>query len=105
MEAGDYDRAVELYEAAKERRAAAQARGPTLARAAKEFTASAGSDAYSLDDLGSSQRGSLRKPLPQHGRRSGERIGVALATPSRRVCPEGAPSRKEEVAARVAARK
>ena len=91
MESGAFDRAVELYEAAK---------------AQRELTLF-GSSVHLADDLSSD---ASSKSLPRYGRRSagalnGNLPSVCVSTPSRRVQPDGAPTRKEEVAARVAARK
>ena len=78
MEAGDFARALELYEAAKSERATLQP----------------------------------QRAMPRHGRRASSRNAplpragpvVCTSTPSRRGHVPGAPTRREEVAARIAAR-
>ena len=89
MEAGDHDRAVELYMAAK------HVRNQLLP--------------LNLGDAPGVASGSQSR-LPQHGRRSTpteapNRTSIINSSPSRRKQPEGAPTRREEVAARIAARK
>jgi hypothetical protein len=103
MADGDYNGAVELFSAAKVRRDEMW-RGATLASAAeehlmgREVSSSRGSNA-SVDMMSEGQ-----KSQPRHGRRASTERVSELATPSRRHQAEGAPTRKEEVAARVAAR-
>ena len=88
MEADDFELALQFYEAAKQAREEAMF-GERL-------------------DTGNDQ---LSKTQPLHGRRSAKALGiprsgpvVCVSTPSRRVQPEGALSRKEEVKQRIAAR-
>ena len=93
MEAGDFERAMEIYAQAKEKRdqLLPAVEGPG-------------------DMIFPGQAEKPSKPL--HGRRSAtnlsdplrDRPSILSSTPSRRQQPLGAPSRKEEVAARIAAR-
>jgi hypothetical protein len=95
MESGDYEKAVQLYEAAKVERARLAPRAaPQHGRRSGQSPASSPVTGTSKD---AGAKGSRRAPR--------DRPVVCVSTPSRRKVPEGAPSRKEEVAARVAARK
>jgi len=105
LAAGEQEKALELYEAAKEVRAKAMFAGMSTGRGRL------------VDDVVADGRSSAGaapyKPLgvPKHGRRSTPPIAaprakpmICTSTPSRRVHQEGKPTRKDEVAARVAAR-
>ena len=88
MEAGDFDRAYEIYAEAKRLRdqLLPAMEGP-------------GDMVFSKEGEGTG------KSPPQHGRRSvHERTSILVSTPARRKQPEGAPTRKEEVEARIRAR-
>ena len=85
MEADDFELAMQFYEAAKQAREEA---------------------------MFGQRQDELSKSQPMHGRRSAKALGiprdpsqsVMVSTPSRRLQPEGALSRKEEVKQRIAAR-
>jgi len=122
MEAGDFDRAVELLEAAK------LARDQLLPITVGPGEMIMGGEAVDLSSprTSSAVSSSLtsmsdefahlavdQKSKPLHGRRSVQSSGqlspqrsdsIISSTPSRRRQPEGAPTRREEVAARIAAR-
>lgn len=96
MEAGDFDRAYEIYAEAKRVRDALLpvTDGPgEIIDVSNQLEASLGLSPKKDADI---------KPL--HGRRSVERTSVVVATPSRRQLAVGAPTKKEEVQARIAAR-
>uniref|UniRef100_A0A7S2MYT2 Uncharacterized protein n=1 Tax=Haptolina brevifila TaxID=156173 RepID=A0A7S2MYT2_9EUKA len=101
MEAGDFNAALALYQEADEVRARA-------VFGSRPVLESAGTDSNSSTTLSSCSKGSNGESSskPQHGRRSveaSERISI-LSTPSRRRQPDGAPTKREEVAARIAER-
>jgi len=89
MESGDFDRAYELYAASK---AARDALLPAV-EGPGDMTLPSGAGPMDAEPR-----------RPQHGRRSVERTSIVVSTPSRRLQPEGAPTKKDEVAARIAAR-
>ena len=96
MESGDFDGAYEIYAEAKRLRDALL---PVMEGPGDIIDVSNRLD----ESLGLSP--AKDKPLaPMFGRRSVERTSIIVATPSRRHQPEGAPTRKEEVQARIAAR-
>lgn len=100
LEAGDADAALNFYQAAKDARA----------------TALFGSrEAFIRGHQGSGggqTTGECKSPAPLYGRRSNskasftdpKRESIISSTPSRRLAPEGMPTKREEVAARIAAR-
>lgn len=138
MAAGDFERACELFEAAKKHRTELL---PSLyeqhLRRAQCATASAAStsDGSGLEGLEGLDVSDSPSRVAAHGRRAGlqaagehsksnkfinfvngpgggfsggggesQRQSIITSTPSRRRQPEGAPSKKDEVAARIAAR-